>query len=281
MSVWTILTPNQVRPIIMHSEWLPRASVCLSDESRRRGEGSVEPQQPKRLAPERCDSTSSLESRSSASGREGSGRERVTTKHSRKQQQQIKKLVLEEERGEVREGRGVADSSLSISVDWGALPSNVGISNGEYSHALSSAPSFHSGNTGKEWAEEEEEEMTPSTLVSFPLLYSARMDGGVSASSVPPDPTAYQTADVNPVTSAPSLPLAPPPAVAGIATSSVKVKVQPLPVETLKPVLAIINEESPLKRERGVSNGSGRVTGTRGTKHNFCLMMMSLLCNYV
>ena len=196
------------------------------------------------VATERRDSASSMESRSSVSERSGS-------KHSRKPQQVYSSKKLGEE------SRGGADS-LSISVDWGALPSTMTLSNGGgggFPHSAGHAHAEEDGTVGGDGGDE----ATPSTLVSLPLMYSAHADsaenvsqGQTYSSSNPP------SADSAPQKPAGSLPGEFP----GTPANSQRLKTHPIPLETLKPVLAptgggASNETTPLKKERGVSGGSG------------------------
>ncbi len=213
------------------------------------------------VAIERRDSTSSMESRSSVSERSGS-------KHSRKPQQVFSSKKLGEE------SRGVGGDSLSISVDWGALPSNMTLSNGGGGFSHVTTPPVEDVTMGGD-------ETTPSTVVSLPLLYSARADSGENVPQVPPYSSSnQQSADLAPQKPASSSPGEFP----GNPAGSQRVKTHLVPLETLKPVLTATGggsgstETTPLKRERGVTSGSGwgmPASAVRGT----CLSVIAAVEN--
>lgn len=127
---------------------------------------------------ERSDSTSSVDSHSSASKKEAG-------KHSRKPQQVFTFGRKESsEGGEKGEGgKGERADSLNISVDWGALPSaSKSLSNsGSLSNTPTTAPTGGFTFPAKE-AEAEGKEASP-TLVSLPLLYSARAADSTESTS--------------------------------------------------------------------------------------------------
>lgn len=184
-----------------------------------KGEGRSAKRKPQqsfssKLAPvERSDSTSSVDSHGSVSKKEG--------KHSRKPQQVYtfskkreeaeggvftfgqKTMEEEEADGEERgEGSGKEEhaDSLSISVDWGALPSGMSISSGgsSLSNTPTTAPAgggFTFPAKGKgEGKGKGKGKATSPTLVSLPLLYSAHAaDAMDTASSVPPPSMLCQT----------------------------------------------------------------------------------------
>ena len=136
-------------------------------------------------AVERRDSVSSIESRSSVSERSGS-------KHSRKSQQ------VHSGRKSGEESRGRSDS-LSISVDWGALPCTVSLSNGGGGLPHVDTPSGHA-HTGDDVGVSGQE-AAPSTLVSLPLLYSARADSAENVPTAPPYPSSADLASQKPAAS--------------------------------------------------------------------------------
>ena len=127
---------------------------------------------------ERSNSTSSVDSHGSASKKE----ERGAGKHGRKPQQVFTFGRKESEGGEKGEGKGERADSLHISVDWGALPS-TGKSSGSLSNTPTTAPTGGFTFPAKE-AEAEGKEASP-TLVSLPLLYSARATESSSDSTGP------------------------------------------------------------------------------------------------
>ena len=205
---------------------------------------------------------------------------------------------MEEEEEEEEER---ADS-LSISVDWGALPSNLSISNG----SLSSTPTVPSAGTGGAGGggggsfsfapvtpagggmEGEEEGKEPSpTLVSLPLMYSARADTAAATehadSAAHPDPhhshhhhhhhqTPHSGATPQTTSSAP------------VGGGMQKVKTQPLSVETLKPILTTPTADvavaavTPVKKERGVASGSLRGTPASGMRGWYALCVCACAC---
>lgn len=209
-----------------------------------------------RLAPMRSDSTSSVDSRSSLSGRGemGVAGER---KHSRKPQQVFSSKRREEE------GRGRADS-LSISVDWGALPSNMSLNNSSLSATPLATPLNVSSGSNAGPSSEPMDTLEavgcvvreePSTIVSLPLVFSAvraeSSDSAESASSSNPVP--HQLVDGG--SQRP---------VVGTALSLSKEslvshaqKPKPLSAEVVKPVVSVNGDDTPLKRERGGADGSG------------------------
>ena len=122
--------------------------------------------------PERCDSTSSVESRSS----------RASAKHGRRSKTYPRKRSAMEGEGagsgeeEEEEGGGGTTNSLSISVDWGALPSSISISHSNTPTATSSSERGFSFPPTEEVESERRDEEDSPTLVSLPLVYSARAD---------------------------------------------------------------------------------------------------------
>lgn len=242
-----------------------------------------------RLVPLRSDSTSSVDSRSSlCGGREGvagagAGSDR---KHGRKPQLVYCGGGGKREGEERREGRGRRDS-LSVSVDWGSLPSGLGMSNGG-SSLLSVTPTNPAPSTTLAVSSSQAavgggrmEEATPSAIVSLPLVYSAAraeaMENAESAS--PPNHTHQASVGGAYVEGSHSQrPGFGAGDVSGTVTNSPqKMKTHPLPVEALKPVLAN-GEATPLKRERGVSGGSDQevlASGGRGK------IWFDVVCTYV
>lgn len=207
-----------------------------------------------RLAPERCDSTSSVDSHSSTSRREGG--EKGSSKHARKPQQvfsSARKVTEgedeeEEDGGERKDGK---TDSLSISVDWGALPSSMSISNGSRSNTPTTAPTGGFTFTS-EAAEGEGKEASP-TLVSLPLLYSARADTAENPT------TAYSggTSGSNPQK----------PPISAATEVGTPAKTQSLSVETPKQ-----DDIVPAKKEKGAVGGSDSAGPPRCTYVKFCVL---------
>lgn len=207
----------------------------------------------------RSDSTSSLDSASSLSGREGGAGERAHTKHSRKPQHVYSSRRLAEGREEV--GRARADS-LSVSVDWGALPSNMSLNNSSFSatpnNVAVSGPSSEPMETSEGVVRREES--TPSTIVSLPLAFSVAraetLDNAESASSSSPP---LQQTDGNMQR-----------AIADPREGSVghTQKLKPLSGEVARPMSSSNGEDTPPKGERGGASESVQGPfsgGPRGT----------------
>lgn len=160
-----------------------------SSGTSKRGEGGVsakhsrKPQQVfSKLTVERSDSTSSVDSHSSVSRRDAG--ERVVGKHGRKPQQVYsssgRKLTGgeedeegEEEDEEEEEVKSKPKRANSLSVS-GALPSNMSISGGS-TPTTAPAGGFNFASKTAAESKGKGKAATP-TLVSLPLLYSARAD---------------------------------------------------------------------------------------------------------
>jgi hypothetical protein len=154
---------------------------------------------------ERSDSTSSVDSH--ATRKEGVG-EKGGVKHARKAQPVFvfgQKTTTEKEEGKKGLERGSGKSeradSLSISVDWGALPSG----RNSLSNTPTTAPAGGFTFPAKE-VEAEGKDVSP-TLVSLPLHFSARAsDTGESSSSTTPLSDPYHGAAKFPVSTGPVKP---------------------------------------------------------------------------
>lgn len=219
----------------------------------------------RRLARERHDSTSSVDSRSSR----GEGGERKSARSNSNTSScggGVNRPLLGKMAAAAQEGDGSSSlllssweergrrDSLNVSVDWGVLTSNI-LSSSAAVNTITSTSSAKKEEVHGGEEEDDDDDDSPSTVISLPLSYSghattSNMDTAHSADSAP------LAASSQP----PSLLLSPPPQQSSSAADGTsgggvhKLKAQPLSVETLKPVLSGSSEG---KLERGVVGGSG------------------------
>lgn len=223
----------------------------------------AKPDPVRRLGHTRSDSTSSLDSRSSRDGGVAVSGERLHPKHSRKPQQVFKRLS-EGREGEGQDGeghgRGRADS-LSVSVDWGSLPSSAGLNNGGFLATPTNLPPLGDagGTAGSMEVTGGGASTPPSAIVSLPLMFSAARaessdsnNNNAESASLSAQQPAEESAQKTATDATSSR--------EGSAGHTHKVK--PLSAEVVRPVVSVSGgsgDTSP-KRDRGVAE-SGSVQG--------------------
>ena len=207
------------------------------------------------LTYERCDSTSSMESRSSILSGKDSTEKTTHTKQGRKPQHVFSSRKISEK--ELQDEGNDKTDSLSISVDWGSLPnSNLNISKGTF--PSSSAPPPHVVASG-----EKEDTTSTSTIISFPLVYSGCADSAENVVLTPQNanlqgnlPDSDGSAGSHRSSSLGRDAME--------TTFPKKVKTGPLSMEAVKPVLAPGSGTTSFTRDRGPAADIAQDTPVRG-----------------
>lgn len=219
----------------------------------RRGEGGMsakhgrKPQQAfSKLAVERSDSTSSIDSHGSISRKDAG--ERVVSKHGRKPQHVYpsgRKTTggggeEEEEDEEEEDGRPKRAKSLSISVDWGALPSHMSLSGG---NTPTAAPAGGFSFASETVEGKGKGKAVSPTLVSLPLVFSARADPTDGATATQPSTggasgSSTQKPSVTPKPNAPPPFGGPSGNLERLGNILQKLRDNPVPVDAVRQVIA-------------------------------------------